>query len=79
MKDRGMSEKYQHIKIDFETVVDAHTKLGGSRYSMILEGALRARDIAKRRTAIDIKTEKLNKYGFKPINQALADMVVDYE
>ena len=74
-----MSEKYQHIKIDFEPVVDAHTKLGGSRYSMILEASLRARDIAKHRNSIDIKTEKLNQYGFKPINQALADMVVDYE
>ena len=74
-----MLEKDKHIRIDFEDVVSTHMKNGGSRYTMILEGAIRARDIAKRRTAIDIKTEKLNQYGFKPINQALADMVVDYK
>lgn len=74
-----MLEKDKHIRIDFEPVVDAHTKIGGSRYTMILEGALRARAMVKRRDDIDRRHEKLHKYGFKPINQALADMVEDYK
>lgn len=79
MKGTGMLETNQHIKIDIDNLVSIHMKEGGSRYTVILEAAMRARDIAKHRNFVDIKTEKLNKYGFKPINQALADMVVDYK
>jgi hypothetical protein len=44
---------------------------------MILEAAWRARDIEKRRDFLDRKAEKLNYYGYKPINQALKDIIDD--
>lgn len=74
-----MLEKDKHIRIDIDSLVERHMNEGGSRYSVILEASIRAREIAKHRNFIDTKTEKLNKYGFKPINQALADMVEDYK
>jgi hypothetical protein len=71
----------QHIKkkvelprIDVAAALEAHE---GTRYTMILEAAYRARDIEKRRDFLDRKAEKLHYYGYKPINQALQDMIDD--
>jgi len=81
MKEHGV----QHIKkkvelprVDIAAVLAAHEKTReGSRYTMILEAAYRARDIEKRRDFLDRKAEKLHYYGYKPINQALQDMIDD--
>jgi hypothetical protein len=75
----------QHIKkkadlprIDIAAVLAAHEKTReGNRYTMILEATYRARDIEKRRDFLDRKSEKLNYYGYKPINQALQDIIDD--
>jgi len=81
MEEHGV----QHIKkkvelprVDIAAVLAAHEKTReGSRYTMILEAAYRARDIEKRRDFLDRKAEKLHYYGYKPINQALQDMIDD--
>jgi hypothetical protein len=65
-------------RIDIAAVLAAHEKTHeGNRYTMILEATYRARDIEKRRDFLDRKAEKLNYYGYKPINQALQDMIDD--
>jgi len=65
-------------RIDVAAVLAAHEKMReGNRYTMIIEAAYRARDIEKRRDFLDRKAEKLNYYGYKPINQALQDMIDD--
>ena len=61
-------------RIDVAKALDAH---GGNRYTLILEAAWRARDIEKRRDFLDRKAEKLHYYGYKPINQALQDIIDD--
>ena len=60
-------------RVDVAKAVDAV----GNRYYMILEAAWRARDIQKRRDFLDRKAEKLHQYGYKPINQALQDIIDD--
>lgn len=40
-------------------------------YNLIVLAAARAREIAASRNKLDAKNQKLNKYEFKPINQAL--------
>jgi DNA-directed RNA polymerase subunit K/omega len=61
-------------RVDIDAALNAH---GGNRYTMILEAAWRARDIEKRRDFLDRKSEKLHQYGYKPINQALQDIIDD--
>jgi hypothetical protein len=58
-------------------VAKAIESFNGKQYIMILEGARRAREIAKTRDRIDRKNEKINYYGYKPINQALKDIIED--
>ena len=81
MEDSGMQQikkKVEMPRIDIAAVLAAHEKTReGNRYTMILEAAYRARDIEKRRDFLDRKAEKLNYYGYKPINQALQDMIDD--
>jgi phosphoenolpyruvate carboxylase len=75
MEENGV----QHIKkkadlprIDIAAVLTAHEKTReGNRYTMIIEAAYIARDF------LDRKSEKLHYYGYKPINQALQDMIDD--
>ena len=81
MEENGV----QHIKkkadlprIDIAAVLAAHENTRrGNRYTMIIEAAYRARDIEKSRDFLDRKAEKLHYYGYKPINQALQDMIDD--
>ena len=73
-----IKKKVEMPRIDIAAVLAAHEKTReGNRYTMILEAAYRARDIEKRRDFLDRKAEKLNYYGYKPINQALQDMIDD--
>jgi len=69
-----MSKKYDDMpRLDVELAVNAMPN--GNRYLMILEAARRARVISKRRNELDIKSEKLNFYGYKPINEALKEII----
>ena len=78
MEDSGMQQLKKKApelpRVDVAKALAAHE---GSRYTMILEAAYRAREIAKRRDFLDRKAEKLNYYGYKPINQALQDIIDD--
>ena len=77
MEDSGMQQAKKNQpelpRVDVAKAVDAV----GNRYYMILEAAWRARDIEKRRDFLDRKAEKLHYYGYKPINQALQDIIDD--
>ena len=77
MEDSGMQQAKKNQpelpRVDVAKAVDAV----GNRYYMILEAAWRARDIQKRRDFLDRKAEKLHQYGYKPINQALQDIIDD--
>jgi hypothetical protein len=81
MEENGVQQikkKVELPRVDIAAVLAAHEKTReGSRYTMILEAAYRARDIEKRRDFLDRKAEKLHYYGYKPINQALQDMIDD--
>ena len=78
MEDSGMQQdkkkRPELPRVDVQKAVEAHE---GNRYTMILEAAYRAREITKRRDFLDRKAEKLNYYGYKPINQALQDIIDD--
>ena len=78
MEDSGMQQNKKKApelpRVDVAKALAAHE---GNRYTMILEAAYRAREIAKRRDFLDRKAEKLNYYGYKPINQALQDIIDD--
>ena len=78
MEDSGMQQHKKKApelpRVDVAKALSAHD---GNRYTMILEAAYRAREIAKRRDFLDRKAEKLNYYGYKPINQALQDIIDD--
>jgi len=78
MKEHGVQQVKKRAaelpRIDVAKAVEAY---GGNTYHMILEAAWRARDIEKRRDFLDRKAEKLNYYGYKPINQALKDIIDD--
>lgn len=80
MEECGLlKNKYKELeRIDVEQAVKAEV-FGGNRYLMILEASLRARQIAKRRDFLDRKAEKLNYYGYKPINAALKDIIDEYK
>jgi len=82
MEDSGMQQVKKKAaelpRVDIAAVLKAHEKTReGNRYTMILEAAYRARDIAKRRDFLDRKAEKLHYYGYKPLNQALQDIIDD--
>lgn len=78
MGDSGMQQHKKKApdlpRVDVAKALAAH---GGNRYTLILEAAYRAREIEKRRDFIDRKSEKLHYYGYKPINQALQDIIDD--
>ena len=78
MEDSGMQQikKSQPNlpRVDIAKALEAH---GGNRYTLILEAAWRARDIEKHRDFLDRKAQKLHQYGYKPINQALQDIIDD--
>lgn len=78
MEDSGMQQhKKKALELPRVDVAKALSAHDGNRYTMILEAAYRAREIAKRRDFLDRKAEKLNYYGYKPINQALQDIIDD--
>ena len=79
MEERGLLEKQDHTSIDFTKAIDAHTRLGGNRYTMILEAAFRARQMFKRRDELDRKAGKLHRYDLKPLSQAVKDIIEDYK
>lgn len=60
--------------IDVWATAEKMQKEGSGIYEMILIGAVKAREIAKRRNFLDMKEGRLNKYPLKPINQALKDL-----
>jgi DNA-directed RNA polymerase subunit K/omega len=81
MEECGLSNNYKRAeleRLDVEQAAKAPV-FGGNRYLMILEAAFRARQIAKRRDFLDRKAEKLNYYGYKPINAALEDIIDEYK
>jgi len=63
-------------RLDVEAAVNSKI-FGGNRYLFILEAATRAREIAKRRNQLDCQNQKLIFYGYKPINQAIKDIIDD--
>ena len=77
MEDSGMQQDKKNRpelpRVDVQKAVNAV----GNRYYMILIAAHMARDITKRRDFLDRKAEKLHYYGYKPINQALQDIIDD--
>jgi DNA-directed RNA polymerase subunit K/omega len=79
MEECGLSNNYKRKeleRLDIEQAAKAEP-FNGNRYLMILEAAFRARQIAKHRDFLDRKNEKLNYYGYKPVNQALKDIIED--
>lgn len=75
MEEVGMSKKRDEMpRLDVEKAVNAHP-FNGNRYLFILEGARQAREITKRRNYLDKQNSKLNFYGYKPINQAIKDII----
>ena len=78
MEDSGMQQvKKNQPNLPRVDVAKALTAHGGNRYTLILEAAWRARDIEKHRDFLDRKAQKLHQYGYKPINQALQDIIDD--
>jgi hypothetical protein len=78
MKEARMLKNYEIARnLERIDVAKAIESFNGKQYIMILEGARRAREIAKTRDRIDRKNEKINYYGYKPINQALKDIIED--
>ena len=63
----------QH-EIDVWDSASKFQEQGSNVYEMILIGAVKAREIAKRRNFLDMKEGRLNKYPLKPINQALKEI-----
>jgi len=79
MEEVGMSKKREDMpRLDVELAVNA-IPFNGDRYLFILEAARRARVISKRRDGLDRGNEKLNFYGYKPLNQAIKDIIDDAE
>ena len=77
MEDSGMQQPKKKTPELPRVDVAKAVEVVGNRYYMILEAAYRARDIQKRRDFLDRKAEKLHDYGYKPINQALQDIIED--
>jgi hypothetical protein len=75
MEEVGMSKKREDMpRLDVELAVNA-SPFNGNRYLFILEAARRARIVSKRRDGLDRGNEKLNFYGYKPLNQAIKDII----
>jgi hypothetical protein len=75
MEEVGMSKKRDEMpRLDVELAINA-SPFNGDRYLFILESSRQAREIAKRRNHLDRQNEKLNFYGYKPINQAIKDII----
>ena len=78
MEECGLSKKREDMpRLDVEQAANAKV-FGGNRYLFVLEAARRAREINKHRDFLDRKNEKLNFYGYKPINQAIKDIIEDF-
>lgn len=63
------------IRVDVEKAMDVH---GNNMYATIIEAAERARKIKNLRDRKDSETSKLHKYEYKPINQALQDIIDEH-
>jgi hypothetical protein len=75
MEEVGMLKKREDMpRLDVELAINA-SPFNGDRYVFILEAARRARVISKRRDGLDRNNEKLNFYGYKPLNQAIKDII----
>lgn len=78
MGDSGMQQyKKKAVELERVDVAKAIKAFNGNQYLMILVASHMAREITKRRDFLDRKSEKLNYYGYKPINQALKDIIDD--
>jgi hypothetical protein len=74
MKEIGLLKRSELDRVDVAKAINAFE---GNQYLMILCAAQLAREITKRRDFLDRKAEKLHYYGYKPINQALKDIIDD--
>ena len=63
-----------HLNIDVWGTAEKLQQEGHSVYDMILAGAVKAREISKKRNFQDSKEGRLNKHPLKPINQALKEI-----
>ena len=70
----GLQKRSELERVDVAKAIKAFE---GNQYMMILVAAHLARDITKRRDFLDRKAQKLHYYGYKPINQALKDIIDD--
>lgn len=59
--------------------VEKALSTGSNMYDVILEAALRARVIKSERDRKDIKDGKLNYHAYKPISQALQNIIDEHE
>jgi DNA-directed RNA polymerase subunit K/omega len=58
--------------------VEQALNTNANMYTVILEAAVRARKIKFERDKKDVKDEKLNFYPYKPISQALQDIIDEH-
>lgn len=69
-----MDKNAKHLETDVWGTAEKFAEDGSSVYGLILVAAQKAREITKKRNALDAKTGKINKHPMKPINQALKDI-----
>jgi hypothetical protein len=74
MEELGLLKRTELERVDVAKAIKAFE---GNQYLMILCAAQLAREITKRRDFLDRKAEKLHYYGYKPVNQALKDIIDD--
>ena len=66
-------------RIEIERVdVEKALNIGSNMYATIIEAAQRARVIKTSRDKADSKAEKLHFYPYKPISQALQDIIDEH-
>jgi len=68
-----MNEERKHKHIEDIDIQKAAETTNGNVFDLIVYAAQHARNIHAKRNKIDAKENKINKYEYKPLNQALDD------